>query len=158
MNNIVSENYIESLSIVIKYIFSWLILLPIAVIVTGKLLSKPINLGSDSKQVLKIPLKIISLEANDGEVILGFACLLIIIFIVAMTGGQEVQELVKVKFGVDPGQFHSICFFSSLISVVCSFILFVVHYLMTKVGIAPFVEDKTKYEATISRLSNKEKE
>ncbi|MBD6968738.1 hypothetical protein G4170_19635 [Vibrio parahaemolyticus] len=103
MTNQVDEGYLEWISVIIKFIFSWLILMPIAVIVTGKLLSKPINFGSDSKQVLKIPRKIFQIEANGGEVILGFACLIIILFLVAVIGGSDIYTLVKTNFGIDPG-------------------------------------------------------
>lgn len=155
MGNNVDEGSLEWIAVVIKFIFSWLILLPIAVIVAGKLLSKPINFGADSKQVLKIPLKIFQIEANGGEVILGFACLIIVLFFVAMIGGADIYALVKTNFGIDPGHFHSICFFSSLVSVIFSAILFVIHYLSTKAWRAPFVDDQNKYESTINALAKR---
>ncbi|EGR0399142.1 hypothetical protein [Vibrio parahaemolyticus] len=157
MTNQVDEGYLEWISVIIKFIFSWLILMPIAVIVTGKLLSKPINFGSDSKQVLKIPLKIFQIEANGGEVILGFACLIIILFLVAVIGGSDIYTLVKTNFGIDPGHFHSICFFSSLVSVIFSALLFIVHYLFTSVWKTSFVDDSKKYEATIEALAKRGK-
>ncbi|TKF23246.1 hypothetical protein FCV43_04180 [Vibrio genomosp. F6] len=155
MTNKVDEGNLEWIAVIIKFIFSWLILMPIAVIVSGKLLSKPINFGSDSKQVLKIPLKIFQIEANGGEVILGFACLIIILFTVAMFGGADVYALVKENFGIDPGQFHSICFFSSLVSVIFSTLLFITHYLFTNVWTTSFVDNQSKYESTIERLAER---
>ena len=155
MGNSLDEGSFEWIALVLKFIFSWLILLPIAVIVTGKLLSKPINFGADSKQVLKIPLKIFQVEANGGEVILGFACLLIVLFLVAMIGGADIYELVKTNFGIDPGHFHSICFFSSLVSVIFSTILFVIHYLFTKTDSVSFVDDQKKYEDIIDALAKR---
>jgi len=152
MENNLDEGSIEWIATIIKFVFSWLILLPIAVIVTGKLLSRPINFGADSKQILRIPLKIFQVEANGGEVILGFACLIIVLFLVAMIGGADVYELVKTNFGIDPGHFHSICFFSSLVSVILSAALFIIHYLFSTAGRTPFVDDQKKYENRIDAL------
>jgi hypothetical protein len=157
MTNNFDESYLEWIVLIIKFIFSWLILLPIAVIVTGKLLSKPINFGADSKQILKIPLKIFQIEANGGEVILGFACLIIVLFFVAIIGGEDIYLLVKSNFGIDPGHFHSICFFSSLLSVIFSTCIFIIHYLTTNVGRVPFVDDQNRYERTIHDLSKRGK-
>jgi hypothetical protein len=158
MSNQVDGSSIEWITVVIKFIFSWLILLPVAVIITGKLLSKLINFGSDSKQILRIPLKIFQVEANGGEVILGFACLLIMFFLVAVFGGESIYTLVKTNFGIDPGQFHAICFFSSLASVCFSTLIFLIHYVFTKMGSTPFVENQRKYENTIDTLANRSRE
>lgn len=146
----VDLQWIETL---IKFIFSWVILMPVAVIVTGKLLSKPINYGADSKQLLKIPLRIFNVEASGGEVILGFACLFIVFLSVAMIGGADVHTVVKTKFGVDPGQFHSIVFFSSLLSVSISGALFIIHYVFKQCSSSTFV-DKDKYNEMIEKLAN----
>lgn len=143
------------LAFLIKIIFSWLILLPTSVIITGKLLSKPIKLASDSKQLLKINLKIFHVEANGGEVILGFACLIIVIFFVAIVGGVQTYELVKASFGIDPGHFHAICFFSAMVSVILSTFLFIAHYIITVVFKTSFVEDQEKYEEKIESLVKK---
>lgn len=152
MNDIVNEKYLDGIALVIKFIFSWLILLPIAVIISGKMLMKPIQFGTDSQQVLKIPLKIFVVEANGGEVILGFTGLLITLFFVAVLGGQSVYVLVKTNFGVDPGHFHSICFFSALMTVIWSAIIFLFHFIMTKYDNSSFVDDRAKYDNIISRL------
>ena len=149
------ETSLQGIAVIIKFIFSWLILLPIAVIVTGKLLSKPINFGSDSKQILRIPLKVFEIEANGGEVILGFACLIIVLFLVAMVGGADTYTLVKSNFGIDPGQFHSLCFFSALVSVIVSAFLFIVHYVFSKGWNTSFVEDQNRYEQTIDKLARR---
>ncbi|WP_207106075.1 hypothetical protein, partial [Vibrio parahaemolyticus] len=66
--------------------------------------------------------------------------------------------LIKIIRGfISPGHFHSICFFSSLVSVIFSALLFIVHYLFTSVWKTSFVDDSKKYEATIEALAKRGK-
>jgi hypothetical protein len=118
------------------------------------MLIKPIQFGTESKQLLKIPLKIFVVEASGGEVILGFASLLITFFFVALIGGQNVYEIVKTNFGVDPGHFYSICFFSALMTVLWSAMIFLIHYIATKSDNSSFLDNKSEYEGVISRIAN----
>jgi len=157
MSSSVGTSMVDEITIFLKFIFSWLMLMAIAVIITGKLLSKPINYGTDTKQVLKIPLKIFNIEANGGEVILGFACMLVMLLIVAVFGGVQVYEMVKTNFGFDPGHFYAICFFSSLLSVAIASIFFVSHLIIKNKGTPSFVEDPEEYKKRIQDLANKGK-
>lgn len=149
-----SSQYLDSLSVVIKYLFSWLILMPVAVIVSGKLLIKAVRFSTETKQVLKINLKIFVVEANGGEVILGFTGLLMTFFFVALFGGKNVYEIVKSDFGVDPGQFHAICFFSSMMTVIWSAVIFLL-FLFFRRAEPSFVPNKSDYEEKISRLAER---
>lgn len=155
MSKAVDPSALEWVGDVLEFIFSWLVMLAIAVIVTGKLLSKPINFGADSKQLLKIPLGIFNVEANGGEVILGFASLMFMLLIVALLGGADAYLLVKTNFGIDPGHFHALCFISSLISVMFATVIFLVHYIFTLAPKNTFVDDPVRYNKIIDKIAKK---
>jgi hypothetical protein len=109
----------------LKFIFSWVILLPIGVIVTGKLLTNRLKLEVGSGQLFRIPIKgVLTIEATGAEVILGFTWYLICLLLLGVAIGANVETWVKVHFGIDPGQFNALGFMSSLFSVAVSFIVF----------------------------------
>jgi len=119
----------ESLTTAVKFIFSWVILLPIAVIVTGKLLNQRMKLQAGSGQLFRIPVKgVLTIQSTGAEVILGFACYLILMLGIGALVGAHVELWVKQQFGIEPGQFYALGFVTSLGSVALSFAIF----LMTK--------------------------
>src|SRR5437588_11438677 len=107
-----------------KIIFSWAILMPIAVIISGKILSQPLKLPVTTQQKFTVPIpRILHLQANDGEVILGFAGFFITLLVIALVGGTSAYTIFKTDFGIDPGHFNSICILSSFITVIWSMLL-----------------------------------
>ena len=131
--------------------------MPISVIISGKLLSKPLYFSVKSKQIFKIPLKILVIEANDGEVILGFTGFIITLFLVAIFGGKSVYTMVKVNFGIDPGQFNSLCMFSSFITVIWSTLLFLLYIFFLSSKFSSFVVDEDNYKNIIEKLSRRDR-
>lgn len=155
MNTDTAEASVEWIAVVVKFIFSWLIVLPAAAIIAGKLLTKPIPFSTSTKQVLKIPLKIFNLEATDGEVIVGFAALLITFFFVAMIGGRDVHSIVIMNFGVDPGQFHSIFFFSALLTVIWASVIFLLHHFGKFSRSSSFSDNSEQHTKIIETLAKR---
>lgn len=110
----------------VKVIFSWMILMPIAVIVSGRMLAQRFKLAGGSQQLFEIPIKgVLVIGAKNDEVTLGFAGFFFTLFLVALAGGKNIYDLVKSHFGIDPGHFNSLCIFSSFATVVWSTIWFV---------------------------------
>jgi hypothetical protein len=115
---------LDNLLVVFKWIFSWVILMPIAVIISGTLLAKRFRFDVASRQHFIIPIpKVLRMEATDEEVILGFAGFFITLVIIALSCGQGVYVLFRSQFGIDPGQFNSLCILSSFITVIWSVII-----------------------------------
>ncbi|MSQ48574.1 MAG: hypothetical protein EXR78_09385 [Deltaproteobacteria bacterium] len=110
----------------VKVIFSWAILMPIAVIVSGKLLSQRFSLSGkyDDQFNIRIP-GILRIRSTNQEVILGFAGFLLSLLVLGCVFGAHVYDFVKSHFGVDPGQFNSLCILSSLLTVLWSSTLYV---------------------------------
>lgn len=118
----------------VKFIFSWVILMPIAVIVGGKFLSQVLPQFTGAKQLLRIAVKgIMEVAATDNEVIYGFGGFILTLFIVSVYGGNEVYPLVKSKFGIDPGHFNSLCVFCSFANVVWSFGIFIMNTIFVRI-------------------------
>ena len=152
-----NDKYITAATAVIKFIFSWVILLPIAIIVSGKFLTKSVNFAVNTKQLFKIEFGILKIQATDEEVILGFAGFIITLFVSGIYGGKDVYELVKGRFGIDPGQFNSLCIFSSFSMVVWSCFLFFITELARHFFSEPREKEFIEQDKLIEYLS-KEKE
>lgn len=119
------EATLETIRTVVIYIFSWFILLSVAVIVSGKLLAKTITLTVRGSQEFFINLWLLRIKSTDDEVILGFTGFIITLLILAGLRGAAIYELVKNEFGVDPGHFYAVCMFCSFVTVAWSFLMFV---------------------------------
>jgi hypothetical protein len=145
---------LDQLEIILKTLFSWFFLMPIAVIISGILLSKPFNLQIETDQRFRIPVpRIFNLEANNGEVVLGFAGFIITLVILGVTGGEYIYIFFRSHFGIDPGQFNSLCILSSFITVLWSSILWVLHKARTSSPDPAAIERDQK----IIKLSNQYK-
>ncbi|WP_344572186.1 hypothetical protein [Winogradskya humida] len=111
----------EWLSISVRFIFSWVILMPIAVIAGGKLLGQLFKLDGQDDDSFRIRVPpVLKFSAKKEEVLLGVALFIIDLFLVGAFFGEDTYLLFKREFGVDPGQFNSICTFSSFLSVLVS--------------------------------------
>lgn len=139
-------------------LFSWAVLMPIAVIVSGKLLSKTINFTADSEQVFKISIKLLKIQATGGEVILGFTGFFITLFCFGTFGGKEIYDLVKANYGIDPGQFNSLCMFSSFTTVIWSAVVFIIYYLISQSSASAFSENDKEHKQLLEKLAQKNTE
>jgi hypothetical protein len=119
----------DTLSSAIKFIFSWVVLLPIGVITTGKLLNQRLKLRTGPGQRLRIPTGILNIEASGAEVILGFSWYMICLLLLGTAIGVNVRAWVLSHFGVDAGQFNALGFMSSLFSVTVAFVVFLLSKL-----------------------------
>jgi hypothetical protein len=128
-----TDERLEFLVEVFKYIFSWAVLMPIAVIISGKLLALPFKVPVETDQRFVVPIpKILHLQANNGEVILGFAGFIITLVFIALAGGKPAYELFKSHFGIDPGHFNSLCILSSFLTVIWSVSLWLGNLVLSK--------------------------
>lgn len=120
------QQLIDASTVAMKFIFSWIILTPISVIVSGRLLAHRLYLFSGATQLFSIKLfGILNIEARDDEVILGFTGFLFTLLLVGGFGGVHVYTMFTFHFGVDPGQFNALCIFSALVLVGWTSIVYV---------------------------------
>ena len=119
---------IPDITEIIKFIFSWVILLPISVIVSGKLIAQYLKLRGSPKQLFRIKIPpILTIEATGSEVTLGFAGFITTLLVVGLPFGHTAYELIKWNLGLpDPGQFNCICVLSSFSTVLWSFFVYAV--------------------------------
>jgi hypothetical protein len=139
-------------------LFSWAVLMPIAVIVSGKLLAKTIKFSADTEQSFKISIKLLKIQATGGEVILGFAGFFITLFCFGTFGGKEIYELVKVNYGIDPGHFNSLCMFSSFTTVIWSSLVFLIYYLFSQSSASAFSPNDKEHTKLLENLAKKNTE
>jgi hypothetical protein len=116
----------EVLTSSVKLVFSWIILMPISVIVSGKLITQLLRIPGQRGQSfqIKIPL-LINLRAQNDEVILGITLFIVTLATTGLVAGKAVYQVFSAGFGIDPGQFNALCIFSSFISVLLSSFLLV---------------------------------
>jgi hypothetical protein len=123
----VAVDPIDLLAKALVFIFSAPVLGAIAVIISGNFMSKLRCLTVTSDQAFKIPLlAILKLQASGAEVILGFAGFIVTLLIVGTMAGQPAYAMFRSSFGVDPGQFNSLCILSSFETVYWTFLLYLI--------------------------------
>jgi hypothetical protein len=148
---------VDQLLIVLKTIFSWVVLMPIAVIISGVLLSKPFRLQVEAEQQFRLPIPtIFKLQATGGEVILGFAGFIITLLPVSLIGGQAMYAFFRLQFGIDPGQFNSLCILSSFITVAWSVVLWLIHRARTSIP-DPVSMKRDEQIIEVSKQASKDK-
>jgi hypothetical protein len=147
----------QTLTDALKFIFSWIILLAIGVIVSGKLLAQKFKFEAGTGQLFRIPIKgILTIEATGAEVVLGFTFYLICVLLLGITFGAGLQPWVKVHFGIDPGQFNALGFLSSLAAVAISAAIFLLSKIPPPAADTKAVRRRNKIveQITAEKLSN----
>jgi hypothetical protein len=147
---------IDAASTAVKFIFSWVILMPIAVIITGKLLALILKLPVQSKQAfyIRVP-PLLTLRADNEEVIWGFIGFFVTLVSMGVIFGKSAYALFKDRFGVDPGHFNALCVFSSLTAVVISVALYL---LIRGLGRLPRDDIAAEHERLIESLTPRDGE
>lgn len=118
-----TEGGINLLSDALKFVFSWVALMPIAIIVSGKFIAHipTFKLTGQEDQMFGVKLPgVISFVAKGDEVVFGFALFISEFFIIALVAGHAIYKLVESDFGINLGQFNAICAFSAFSSVLLS--------------------------------------
>lgn len=117
----------------VKIIFSWFILLPISVIVSGKLIAKVCKINITDKQLFEIPLKFFVISAHGDEVIWGFTGFITIVFFIGLFWGQAIPELLNNNFGLNIAHFNALCVFCSFFLVFISFTVFSIYKIASRI-------------------------
>lgn len=104
----------------LKYVFSYVVLMPIAVVMTGKLLAQvPVfSLVGQEHQRFGVTIPgVLSLRASGPEAVLGFLAFLPTLTILGLAAGPAIHTVVADHLGLQIDQFTSICLFSALADV-----------------------------------------
>lgn len=115
---------IEAANAVLTAIFSWVVLLGISVIVTGKITCRILRNTVLSEDKFTINFVIFKISAIGDEVLFGFLIFLLVLLSVILFGGAQVYDMFKNHSGIDIGQWNSICVLSSLLSVLVATLIF----------------------------------
>jgi hypothetical protein len=111
---------------VLKFSFSWIGLMPAAIAVSGILLRHipGCRLSHQEHHLIGIPLwPVYYIKATGDEVIFGIGLFITEFFLLGLTAGHQIYSIMRAGFGVNLGQFNSICAFSAFSSVILSFIV-----------------------------------
>jgi hypothetical protein len=130
--------HIETLSPLFLFIFSWIVMLPMGVIISGIFLGSLMTAQASEGTIFKIPLFILNIEARRNQVVAGFYAFILTFTLVIIFGGAELYIYIKERSGIDPGHFNSLCVASSVLAVIWTSIPFVFHNcFLTPKSIAP---------------------
>jgi hypothetical protein len=141
---------------IILAVFSWIVLMPISVIVAGILLAKRFKLSGKTRNILRVPIPpVLVLEATGDAVILGFIGFILTLCLLALLDGPDAYLIVKVRFGVDPGQFDALCMLSAFGTVVWAVILTLLLMLLTQIGIQSQDPTAKTYAQRIDTLNRR---
>jgi hypothetical protein len=158
------QSAIDRLSQILGFIFSWIILLSIGVIVSGKFLAHVFPMRGMGNNYFRIPLFIFRLEAQNDEVVLGLSGFIITLLVVAPLGGANLYHFVVASLGIDPGQFNTLCFSSAVITVAWSISLWVFTTQLPTLGkrsetektgdLINKIERRIKHDQTVRELGH----
>jgi len=126
----------------VTFVFSWIILLGAGVILSGKILAKHWPLNLTENDLFTINIVLFRLTAKGDQVALGLIVFALSLGGSVIFGGQPAYELFKSHSGLDIGQWNSICFIASLVSVAISTFLHFSFILLG--GAAPVVTPKER--------------
>jgi hypothetical protein len=122
-----AQQSINLLDDALKFIFSWIALMPIAIIVSGRYLGQLFRLPGRRRQFFQVSIPhVISIRAQDDEVIFGFSLFFIFLVGIAFTDGKNASSMLKSHFGPSLGQFNSLCVLSALATLMAAIFLYVV--------------------------------
>jgi hypothetical protein len=96
---------IEALTPLLSFIFSWILMLPIGVIISGIFLGALVPVRTAVGTRFVIPLLILKIEATGGEVVIGFYAYLLTFALVFVFGGADLYQYIKVHSSLDPRPF-----------------------------------------------------
>lgn len=125
-DNVPEQTYelsIEQVIEVVEVIFSWVILMPIAVIISGKLIAETTTHSSKQDDFFSINLLFFRIRAKGDEVMWGFAVFILVMGLTVVLGGPAAYDFFKFKTGLDIGHWNSLCVIAAFFSVVISLIL-----------------------------------
>jgi lipid-A-disaccharide synthase-like uncharacterized protein len=112
---------------------SWPVIMAIGVILSGRFLSQLFKLTGSDQDIFAIRFwPIFTISAVGQDVSLGLAGFVMTLAIVGFMMGENVQQMMLLKFGIEAPQFSCISLVSSLITVCWSFLLYVCMYYKDK--------------------------
>jgi hypothetical protein len=123
---------INALTPLLLFIFSWVLMLPIGVIISGIFLGSLLQIATPDDTRFTIPLYILRIEARTGQVVAGFYAYLLTFVLVVIFGGAALYEFIKRESGLDPGHFNALCVTSSILSALWTSIPFVLATYLLK--------------------------
>ena len=145
----------DVLSKAISFVFSWLVLMPVAVIVSGKLLAQVLLLRGATKQLFRIHVPpVLDVSASDDEVILGFSSFIICLLLIGLPAGPIAYAILKTQFGIDPGHFNSLCVLSAFVNVL---ITFAVTIIIGQIRRTPTDQTALEHERRIEEIARRDK-
>lgn len=148
---------------IIEYIFSWVVILPICLIVSGKLIAQSFDYKVDSSDVLNIDLRVIKIKAEKQEVSLGFGLYFLIFFINLIFTRDYTVNLINEGADLNISKWNALCIFSGLCSASISMIVFtslvlIPRLLPSRKLISTKEQSKIIKKIQSQRSSNKDKE
>ncbi|MBP2161782.1 MULTISPECIES: hypothetical protein [Asticcacaulis] len=135
---------------ILYFIFSWIVLLTISVIISGKFAAKAFPVGFIGDDKIAINIVILKMKATGDEVALGFSIFILCLAASVIFGGGAAYEYFKIHSGIDVGQWNSLCVISSAACLTIS----IFAYLISKLLVPPRVISGTERQEMIEKLKN----
>jgi hypothetical protein len=135
---------------ILHFIFSWIVLLTISIIISGKFAAKAFPMGFMGDDKFVIDVYMLKLKATGDEVTLGFSFFIVCLVACIFFGGVSAYEFFKLHSGIDIGQWNSLCVISSGACLLLSILMF----FLSKLLRSPRLVSEKEREELIKRLKN----
>lgn len=118
----------DAVTTAILYIFSWVMLFPIAVIASGYFLDHFLKLDVDPENRFGIQIPFLHVAARGSAVIFGFTAYILTVMLLAfLLGPDRAVDIMSQRFGITQSdRFTALCLLSSLWALVGSFLCYLV--------------------------------
>jgi hypothetical protein len=107
------------------FFFSGLLLAAVAIIFGGHWLSNCLNITKTPNALFRIPIPgFFTVEARGNEVGLGITGFVITLLSITVPAGPSAYAMVQKNIGIDLGQFNSLCVLSAFVTLVWTFLVY----------------------------------
>ncbi len=135
----------------IVVILSWMVLVALAIIISGKLVVKRFPFGLKDDALFSIPLHYFKIKATGDEVSVGFLLFILSLGLAVIFGGVPAYQFFRQQAGIDIGQWNSLCVIACFFSLLFATFVFL---LVPVFKSEPLVSDKDRKEVN-DRLRGK---
>ena len=139
----------------VQFIFSWVLLLPISVIVSGKLLGEAFSYKVDNGDEFKISFKIFTIKAEKSEVMTGFGLYMLIFLLNMVFFSETVGRIIASNAGLSITRWNSLCIFSALCSAAVSMLTFMILVFIPRTIPTRKIISYEKETEMLRRIENK---
>lgn len=139
---------------IIVFIFSWIVVLPICVVLTGKFLSQVFDYKVKNDDLFAINVYFLRIKAEKSEVMIGFGVYLLVFFTNLLFAKEYPLSVLNDGAGLKLTKWNAVCLFSALCSSSIATLVFIVINLVPRLFRRRNIISKDKEAEILSKIAS----